>query len=157
MPLHVSITGFLCGLAAVILLVVALVQSVRGEAGISHYGWLCLAAVSGVGIFGAVRFLNGRSPKYLMLALTLGVLVDLTFLIGVPIYQANFASFGDDNIEIKPIAERLDMERITLGFIVILLYALLSVYMMSPSVKRFFARRALAAAALASEPIRMDE
>ena len=172
-PLHISITGFLCALAAVILLVLGLVQSVRTQAGISQYGWLCLAAVSGFGILGAVQFLNGRSAKYLMMALTLGVLVNLAFLIAVPIYEANFAdqeavlvhvtkknnrdSFSGEKIEIKPIAERLDHERITLGFIVILIYASLSVYLLSPSVKRFLTRRAALAAALAREPIRMDD
>jgi hypothetical protein len=170
-PLHISITGFLLGLAAVILLILGLVQSVRTQAGMSQYGWLCLAAVSGLGLFGVVRFLSGRSTKNLMLGLTLGVLVDLTFLIAVPIYEANFAdketvlvhvnnkndpgSFNDEGIEIKPLAERLDQERITLGLIIVLLYALLSVYLMSPPVKRYFSRRT--AAALAVGPIRMDD
>ena len=159
-PLHVSITGFLCGLAAVILLILGLVQSIRTQAGVSRYGWMCLAVVSSLGIFGAVQFLKGRSAKQLMIALTLGVLVNLAFLIAVPIYQANFSdeetalvrvkdknhpgSYDDENIEIQPISERLDGERLTLGFIVILLYALLSVYLMSPSVKRYLARRAAA-------------
>jgi hypothetical protein len=168
-PLHIAIMGFLCGLAAVMLLILAIVQSVRSPAGISQYGWFCLVAVASFGIFGAVQFLMGRSVKHLMLALTLGVLVNLASLIAMPIYQANFddqetvlvhvakkdghASYNDEGMEIKPIAERLDKQKITLGLIVILLYALLSVYLMSPPVKRHFAHRS---AALAGAPIPMD-
>ena len=42
-------------------------------------------------------------------------------------------------LEIKPIAERIDQQKITLGLTVIFLYALLSIYLMSPPVKRYFA------------------
>ena len=90
-PLHIAIIGFLCGLAGILFLVAALVQSVRGEAGTTQYGWLCLAVVSGFGIYGAVQFFIGRSVKYLMLALTLGVFIDVVSLIALPIYQATFA------------------------------------------------------------------
>ena len=89
-PLHIAITGFLLGLTSIILLILALIQSVRGEAGVTQYGWLCLALVSGFGIYGAVQFFTGKSVKYLMLALTLGVFVDIASLIALPIIQANF-------------------------------------------------------------------
>src|SRR5262249_26560523 len=91
-PLHIAITGYLCGLAGVVLLILSLIQSVRVPAGVFQYGWLCLALVSAFGIFSSVQFVLGKSPKYLMLALTLGVLVDLVALIAVPIYQAHFES-----------------------------------------------------------------
>ena len=161
-PLHIAIIGFLCGLAGILFLVAALVQSVRGEAGTTQYGWLCLAVVSGFGIFGAVQFFIGRSVKYLMLALTLGVFIDVLALIALPIYQATFAdqetvvtrkaqreSLDDEDVEIKPITDRLDLQRIEGGLIVILLYALLSIYLMSPPVKKYFVRQQ----ALASTPI----
>ncbi len=161
-PLHIAIIGFLCGLAGILFLVAALVQSVRGEAGTTQYGWLCLAVVSGFGIFGAVQFFIGRSVKYLMLALTLGVFIDVLALIALPIYQATFAdqetvvtrkvqreSLDDEDVEIKPITDRLDLQRIEGGLIVILLYALLSIYLMSPPVKKYFVRQQ----ALASSPI----
>ncbi len=158
-PLHIAITGFLCGLASVVMLVLALVQSVRVEAGVTQYGWLCLALVSGFGIYGAVQFYIGRSVKYLMLALTLGVFVDFASLIVLPIVQANFeepervvrpvqTKKGDPelidaaDIEIKPISERIDQQKITMGLIVIFLYVLLSIYLMSPPVKRYFAKQA---------------
>ena len=52
-------------------------------------------------------------------------------------------------MEIKPIAERIDQQKITGGLTVIFLYALLSIYLMSPPVKRYFARKA----AFNNEPI----
>ncbi len=156
-PLHIAIIGFLCGLTSLLLLVLSLIQSVRGEAGPTQYGWLCLALVSAFGIFGAVQFFIGKSVKYLMLALTLGVFVDAMSLIALPIYQATFAdqekvvtkvarkdtpdSLDIEDLQINPITDRLDFQKIEGGLIVILLYALLSIYLMSPPVKRYFIRR----------------
>ena len=156
-PLHIAITGFLAGLTGVILLILSLIQSVRGEPGVSQYGWLCLALVSGFGIFGAVQFFVGKSVKYLMLALTLGVFVDIASLIALPIIQANFAdretvvtrvakkdqleSLEDEDIVIKSVAERIDQQKLTTGLTVVFLYAVLSIYLMSPPVKRYFVRQ----------------
>jgi phage FluMu protein Com len=164
-PLHIAITGFLCGLTSLLLLVLSLIQSVRGQPGMTQYGWLCLALVSAFGIYGAIQFFIGRSVKYLMLALTLGILVDAMALIALPIYQATFAdqeavvtkvtkkdnpdSMDDEDVQIIPITDRLDLQKIEGGLIVILLYALLSIYLMSPPVKRYLIRQA----ALDSTPI----
>jgi hypothetical protein len=165
-PLHIAITGFLCGLTGVVLLILALIQSVRGEPGPTQYGWLCLALVSGFGIYGAVQFLTGKTAKMLILALTLGVFVNLFSLIAMPIIQANFEdrervishrvvknddpdALDAEDVEIKPIAERIDQQKITLGLTVILIYALLCIYLLSPPVKRYFARQAF----LANAPI----
>jgi len=164
-PLHIAIIGFLCGLASVILLVLSLIQSVREKSSPTQYGWLCLALVSGFGIFGAVQFYIGKSVKYLMLALTLGVFVDAMSLIALPIYQAAFAdqekvvtrvpkkdtpdSLDDEDLQINPITDRLDLQKIEGGLVVILLYAMLSIYLMSPPVKRYFIRRE----AMSSVPI----
>jgi hypothetical protein len=159
-PLHIAITGFLCGLASVLLLVLSLIQSIRDSAGVTQYGWLCLALVSAFGIYGAVQFYLGKSVKLLMLALTLGVFVDLMALIAMPIYQANFEpkdrvisrrvqvknnepdSLDDADVEIKPIEERIDHQKINMGLTFIGVYVALSVYLLSPSVKRYFVRQA---------------
>ena len=146
-PIHIAVTGFLSGLASVILLVLSLIQSVR-EPGVSQYGWLCLALVSGFGIYGATQFYLGKSPRYLMLALTLGVFVDIVSLIALPIVQANFEDRGvvvphernkddpqsldEENVEIKPIAERIDQQKIATGLTVIVVYTFVSIYLMSP-------------------------
>jgi len=165
-PLHIAIVGFLCGLASVVLLILALIQSVRDEAGMTQYGWLCLALVSAVGIYGAVQFLMGKTAKMLMLALTLGLFVNLIALIALPIMQANFegkervvsqrvhspddpASVGDEDVEIIPIAERIDVQKIKGGLIIIGLYVALSIYLMSPPVKKHFIRQT----AMASVPL----
>lgn len=165
-PLHIAIVGFLCGLSFAVFLLLALIQSVRDEPGVTQYGWLCLAVVSAVGIYGAAQFLMGKSAKVLMLALTLGLFVNLTVLIALPIMQANFEarehvvtertlspedaeSVGDMDVEIKPIAERLDLQRIRGGLIITGIYVALSIYLMSPPVKKYFVRQT----ALASIPI----
>jgi hypothetical protein len=166
-PLHIAITGFLCGLASFLFLIYALILSIRGEPGITQYGWLCLALVSAFGIYGAIQFYIGRSSKYLMLALTLGVLVDLTALIALPIYHAYFeerervvikrgpvnpgadAPNDQEDVLIKPVVERMDQSSINSGLTLIAIYVALSIYLMSPPVKRYFTRQA----ALASIPL----
>jgi len=165
-PLHIAIIGFLCGLTSAILLVLSLIQSVRGEAVVTQYGWLCLAFVSAVGIYGTVQFLMGKTPKYLMLALTLGLFVNLVALIALPIIQANFeekervvskvsttpedpAAVDAEDVEIKSIAERIDFQKLQLGLIITGVYVILSIYLMSPPVKKHFIRQA----AMASVPI----
>jgi len=158
-PLHIAIVGLLCGLTGIVLLLLSLIQSARGEAGPTQYGWLCLALVSGFGIYGAVQFYTGKSIKMLILALTLGVFVNFFSLIVLPIVHANFETNDrvitqvdekDDSsdllvgeqIKIKPIAERIDQQQITLGLIVIGIYVILCIYLLSPPVKRYFSRQA---------------
>jgi hypothetical protein len=92
------------------------------------------------------------------MALTLGVIVNIFALIMLPIFEANFDDKehvvtkvtapreGEDSSdladwEIKPLAERLDQQRLTIGVVVIFLYAGLSIYLNSPPVKKYFARR----------------
>src|SRR4029077_7062952 len=89
-PLHIAIIGSLCGLTSVVLLILALVQSVRDEPGMTQYGWLCLALLSAIGFYGPTRFLLGKPCKMLMLALTLGLFVNLIGMIALPIMNANF-------------------------------------------------------------------
>lgn len=163
-PLHIAIIGLLCGLAGAVLLILSLIQSVRGEPGPGQYGWLCLALVSGFGIYGAVQFFAGKSVKLLLLALTLGVFVNFFSLIALPIIQANFEAqervvrkvevrqdepdSGDvEDVEIKPIADRIDQQKLTMGLTVIGIYAVLCIYLLSPPVKRHFARQAFLAGA----------
>jgi hypothetical protein len=150
-PVHIAIIGGLCAFAAVMLLIISLIQSVRGARDWENYGWLCLALVSGFGIYGSVEFIRGRSAKLLMLALSLGVMIDLLALVALPVVQTfwddqdrivtQVQSKSDDiespGIGIKPHQERLDITRLKVGFILILIYAVLSVYLMSPPVKKY--------------------
>jgi hypothetical protein len=157
-PLHIAIPGMLCGLAGVVLSIVALIQSARVDPGLYQYAWMSLGVVAGYGIYGAVQFVRGRSIKNLLMALTLGVIVNIIALIVLPIFEANFVAredlaiqvtaprAGDEaaelaDVEIKPLADRLDQTRLKLGVTLIFVYAALSVYLNSPPVKRYFARR----------------
>ncbi|AMV39179.1 zinc-ribbon domain-containing protein [Planctomyces sp. SH-PL62] len=157
-PLLIAIPGMFCGLAGVLLTILSLVQSVRVEAGVYQYGWLMLAVVAGYGVYGAAQFLRGKSLKVLLLALTLGAIVDVIAMIGLPIFEANFAEQSDlvtrsttpvedvsarelADSEYKPLVDRLDQDRITLGVTFIIIYALFAVYLNSPPVRRYFTRR----------------
>jgi hypothetical protein len=148
----------LCGLAAGVLALLSVIQSVRVPPGVYQYGWMALGVVAGYGIYGAVQFLRGRSVKNLILALTLGVIVNIIALIVLPIFEANCVEKeqmitkvtapreGEDayemtDLEIKPLVDRLDQQRITLGVVLIFVYAGLSIYLNSPPVKRYFARQ----------------
>ncbi len=149
-PLHVAIMGGLCGTAGLFLLIMSLVNSVGGAQGWQNYGWLCLALVSAFAIFAAVQFIRGKSAKLLMVALTLGVVVDVMALVAMPLLLANFEDpqqvvkpvrpqdpdFESD-ITIKPFEERIELRTIVLGIAFLVIYAILSVYLMSTPVKKY--------------------
>jgi phage FluMu protein Com len=152
-PLHISIIGTFCAAAAIILLVLAVINSVRQQPMLEYLCWICLALVSGFGIYSAVAFIRGKSVKLLMMALSLGVVVDLMNLIALPLINANFADqivdlnakpadIEDAPVTIKPLEERLDNRKIEAGIGLLLVYAFLSLYLMSPPVKRYISSRA---------------
>ncbi|OJW19827.1 MAG: hypothetical protein BGO49_14000 [Planctomycetales bacterium 71-10] len=159
-PLHIAIPGMFCGLAGGVLAILSLVQSARVEDGVYRYGWLMLGVVAGYGVYGAVQFLRGKSVKVLILALTLGAIVNVIALIGLPIFEANFADSADvvvrntsaaedpdagelSDYEYKPLVDRLDQQRIQLGVAFLVGYALFAAYLNSPPVKKYFIRRSL--------------
>jgi hypothetical protein len=152
-PLHISIIGTFCAATAVILLILAVIQSVNEKSRLEYLCWISLALVSGFGIYAAVEFIRGKSVKLLMLALALGVVVDVMTLIALPLIQANLADdmvdqnatsteIDDAPVRIKPLEDRLDARRIQAGVGVLLVYAILSLYLMSPPVKKYMASRA---------------
>jgi hypothetical protein len=149
-PFHITMIGGLCATGALILLLLAVIQSTRGESAVEHSAWLALAVVSGFGIYAAVQFIRGKSAKLLIVALTLGVVVDVVSLVGLPIGQAMLEDQEKiltevkpdepdvTNTKIKPFEERIDSQKITLGIALILVYAIVSLYLISPPVKRYF-------------------
>jgi hypothetical protein len=153
-PLHISIIGTFCVATAVILLVFAAVQTVRPRSTIENVAWICLALVSGFGIYAGVEFIRGKSAKLLMLALSLGVVVNVMIMIALPLFEAYFAdpaqvireSQSNDldlaPVVIKPPEERIDQKKIKAGAGVLILYAVLAVYLMSPPVKKYMSSRA---------------
>jgi hypothetical protein len=148
-PLHISIIGGLCGTAAIIAMLTGVILSTQGQSSVEHYAWLVLAAVSAFAIFGSVQFIRGKSAKVLLLALTIGMGVDVLGLVAVPIVQPMLEDQDqivkevkpqgpdESNIEIKSFEERINLPKIKLGVVVILIYAILSVYLTSNSVKKY--------------------
>jgi hypothetical protein len=148
-PFHVSIIGGLCGTAAIITMLTGVIKSTKGESSVEHYAWLTLAAVSAFAIFGSVQFIRGRSAKVLLLALTLGMGVDVLGLVVFPLVQPMLEDpdqivkpvkpkeLDESDVEIKSMEERMNTERIKLGVVVIVIYAILSVYLTSSSVKKY--------------------
>jgi hypothetical protein len=148
-PIHVATIGGLCIAAGLILLAMAVVSSFRVVSTLEHTGWLCLAVIAIFGIYAAVQFIQGKTAKLLIAALSIGVVVDVMTLIALPIVQANFEDLDkivsisrpedpeDSNMRIKPLEDRIDASRIATGIGLILVYALLSLYLLSPPVKRY--------------------
>ncbi len=151
-PIHVAVVGGLLGVAALILLVLSLVRSVGNAEGWETYGWLCLALVSAFSMYAVVQFIRLKTTKLLMVALTLGVVIDLLAMIAMPLVLANFEDTDkvvqivrtdnpdDSNVLIKPFEERLDTRSLSIGITFLMIYAVLTLYLMSPAVKKPFHR-----------------
>jgi phage FluMu protein Com len=152
-PFHVALIGGLTLAGCVIMLIVGIVQSARVESTLENAGWLSLAVVCALGIYASIQFMRAKSAKLLILAMTLGAGLDVIALIGAPIIQPNFDDQDqivhevrpDDpdvsDIGITPFADRLNFRRIALGITLILVYTVLSLYLISPPVKRFIHAR----------------
>jgi hypothetical protein len=148
-PLHVSIIGGLLGVAGLTLMILSLVKSVGGPGGWQNYGWLCLAIVSGFSIYATVQFIRLKSAKLIMIALTLGVVIDIMALIAMPLIEASWADIqpvaltspqtddpDDARLRIPSFEERLDLRTMTFGVVFLVVYAMLALYLMSPAVKK---------------------
>jgi phage FluMu protein Com len=152
-PLHVAIIGGICATSGIILALTGAIQSTRGTSDIEKYWWLTLALVSAFGIFACVQFMRGKSARVFMLALTMGVAVNVIGLIVYPIVRTVIIDPVDDAptkkvetspddpiapaITFKPFEDRMDSKRIVVGSAVVVLYAILSLYLMSPPVKKY--------------------
>jgi len=153
-PIHVAVVGGLCAAAALIFMLVGVTQSVRGTSDWRQYGWLFLALVSAYGIYTSVEFIRGRTAKLLMVALMLGIIVDLMAMVALPIAEFILPDpqqiistdtkpdLNDSSVQIKPPEERLDTQRIIYGIGVIVVFAMLYLYLMSPPVKKYIHSRA---------------
>ncbi len=152
-PFHAALIGTLALAASVIMAVVGFIQSFRVETTLENAGWLALAIICGLGIYASIQFLRAKSAKLLILALTFGAGLDVIALIGVPIILPNFDDQDvivhevrpDDpdssDVSITPIEDRLNLGRIALGIALILVYAMFSLYLISPPVKKFIHNR----------------
>jgi phage FluMu protein Com len=153
-PIHVAVVGGLCVAVGLILVLLAVTRSVRGNSDWRQYGWLFLACVSAYGIYSAVEFIRGRTAKLLMVSLMLGIIVDLMALVALPIFEVILddpqhiistetkPDLDDSNVQIKPPEQRMDTRRISYGIGVIVSFAILYLYLMSPPVKKYIHSRA---------------
>jgi hypothetical protein len=144
LPLDMTIIGCLCVAMSIALAAAAVVFAARGAQGALYF--LPVAAFGG---FAAYQFLRRKSVKMLMVALTLGAAIDVIALVALPIYNANAEttvvqrSGTDDDPDaademITPVLDRLDTDRISTGFAVLAVYAVLSIYLLSARVGRQF-------------------
>ena len=144
MPIPVAVIGGLSFAGSVVAALVAIVAWLGGTDGAQYF-----VPVALFGAYAAVQFLRGKTLKLLLVALGLAAAIDLAALVALPIYQAQAETnvvqvkdVGDDpdatGEVIRPMAERLDTQRITTGFVLLVLYAAISVYLLSPQVNRHF-------------------
>lgn len=142
-PIAVTVIALVSLLGSLILGAYAAVQYfVQGVEGCQYFIPLCL-----FGGFAAVQLLRGRTAKLLIVALTLGAMIDVVALIAMPIFIANQEAkvvavapnpadeMDAANIAIEPITERLDSQKLGLGIAILLLYAAVSAYLASPSAR----------------------
>ncbi len=142
-----SVIGSLCAATALALAGFATYEWNRGVSGAIYFIPIAL-----FGIYAALQFLRGKTAKLLLVALALGALVDLTFMIGAPIINAmnetapverQLSPNDDAELEreiIKPYAERLDTDPIFKGIALLFVYAGVSIYLISPGVQQHMRR-----------------
>jgi phage FluMu protein Com len=147
-PLHVAIIGGLCGTAGIILMILGAIQSIQGKTSAEKSAWLAMALVSVFGILGCVQLIRGKTTRLLLLALTLGAGLDVLGLVAAPLIlpmlqdddvmvDKRAVDPDDSGVGIKPFEERINTQKIELGIVFIVIYAALSLYLMSPPVKKF--------------------
>jgi len=146
-PLPVTVIAFVSLLGSVLLAGYSLIQWLNAVPGWMYFVPICL-----FGVYSAVRMLQGRTAKLLIVALTLGAVVDVVALIAMPIFKANEDAKVVPNTQsaedpeaaavvIEPITERLDTQTLSVGIAILLLYAAVSAYLASPAVRRHFAAK----------------
>jgi hypothetical protein len=141
-PLSIAIIGGIALLASAVFAVLTASLWVRGYEGFQYFVPIAL-----FGVFAAVQFLRLKSMKLLIMALSFGVAIDIVALVAMPIYRANaeteaVARAPEDpdkaDMAIPSVVEKLDTDKLTLGLVIVLGYAGLSAYLLSPSVNRHF-------------------
>jgi hypothetical protein len=153
-PIGVLVIGGLAFLGGVLSAVAAAVYASRPEA--MRLGYMSLALIGIFGAYAAVQFLRGRSLKLLVVALLLGMLINIVGLIVLPIYEASapgplatqemHVTPGDEDMpRLTRMTERVDREmwKVTWGIGVTLLIAGALVYLATGDVRRYFPRKTM--------------
>jgi len=147
LPLAVSILGGICLLGSVILTIATASLWVRGLEGFE--GFVIFVPICLFGVFASVQFLRQKTVKLLLVALTIGVAIDIVALIAMPIYDANVktaeavrtvAPVDPDKADlvIPSVVDHLDTHRLTIGISLIAVYAGVAIFLLSPLVRRHF-------------------
>jgi len=143
-PIPIAVLGGLCVIGSLALSLVAAAQWRRGTTGAEYF-----IPVALFGTFAAVQFLRGKTARLLMVALGIGAAVDLVALIALPVYTANAdvsvvrrpdAVDDPDAADAIIVGKPIDRDRLSLGITLLFLYAVVSVYLLSPQVHRHFRR-----------------
>jgi hypothetical protein len=143
-PVPIIVVGGLALAASAALAVYSVVIWAGGMAGAIYF-----LPVALFGIYAAVQFLRRKSVKLLLTALTLGAAINMAALVFMPIYQANADIKIGRNTDNDPDAEEekilspadeLDTRKIGTGFLILFLYAVVSVYLLSPGVNKHLKR-----------------
>ncbi len=148
-PIHVLLIGGLCAAGGVTLAILSAARSVGSGSGLENASWLSLALVALFCVFASIEFIRGKSARLLLVAIALGSVVDVMALIALPIIQASFdapehivvpansADLDDADTAIRPLEDRLDTGRMTLGVVLLFVFAALVMYLLSPTVKKY--------------------
>lgn len=137
-----------------VVLVIGLCLAVLSLFQLEGLGRLCLTLVCLFGAFAGFQFLRGKAPKLMIVALLLAAGVDLVVLIVLPVVlgeETVVTAPGDGDapdgsttavqIVEKPVTERIDMTKLTLGVAIFVIDAVLLLAASSPGVRRYFERR----------------
>ncbi len=148
LPIGMLIIGGLCFAASVASSIVATVLFFKKTPGVIYF-----VPVGLFGVYASVQFLRERSVKLLLVALTLGAMIDLIGLVALPIIRAqddvevvqregtdtsNESDPDAESISIRNPADLLDTNQLSAGITLLVLYTVLCVYLLSPPVQKHF-------------------
>lgn len=148
-PFGVMMIGGISLIASVGLAIVAFLA---GDLGSIFLGLICL-----FGVFASIQFLRGVTFKLLIVALSIGAAIDVVALIALPVVNANqnveVKPAENDSVEVKgaddadaadvviaPPTERMDMNKISLGIGLLIVYAIVAFLLLTPSFRRYYDR-----------------
>ncbi len=136
-PIGAWVVGGLSIFMSVLFSIISLIQWSKGET-----GYLFLLVVCLFGIFASLQFVRGKSLKQLVIALTLGVGINVLAMIILPVYTAvadvEVDQQAADGPAIRSATERLDTQKLSWGITIVVGYAAVVLYLNSPPVRRRF-------------------
>jgi hypothetical protein len=151
-PAPVAIVGFLCLGVSVLCTLLAFLKWMGGASGAIYF-----IPIAGFGIYASIHYLRHHTPRLLLIALTLGAMIDLAGFVALPLYNGiiddspiipivkpeapagepeNTAEPSAEEPVGRPVAERIDANQLTLGITLLAAYAVISIYTLSLDVHR---------------------